>query len=1016
MTDSPSGPGPFLARLSRRLRTRLFLEALLRLLSAGAVWFLPAFWLHALGLSAGTGRSVFYVGFLASALWLYAKYVRIPRRIYARSADLARLAESVRPELRDRLVSATEFAADLEQDPPYSRRMAQAAIDALSENLRAGSARTIVPLSALRPVALRTFAAFLPLFAVLFLAPESVGSFWGGNGSSAEANGLDFLAGDIHLTYHYPEYTGLEALRVPNSSGDIEAPPGTRVALEVRASRDFDRAVLDLEEGSDVELEKGEGRTFSGEITVTSEDHYRFSFDGESDKLRRSLRIKPDREPFAAVDYPPTELEVRETDRIELSYRLEDDYGLKSAELVFDYDNGKKREERRIPLKSFEDRSRSFRGETVWDLSATLFKEGDRVPYFVEVKDNDSVNGPKIGRSETHTLKIFSVQEHHKKLIELQEKYWESMIALLAKRLEHPVPENIRESPDAITGIFTSHIAELNEILVDPLGRLTKELEDDPLATEAIRSLMTAMLDDWSMHRLDYENSLWKFERDLQAWRSDGRGGASLGVFYKLKMLAEGSIQRLEKYIIDLYELLQKQKYDALVGDTEKLSDIRDELRRLLEEYKRTGDEALAERIRALLDEMRKRLSDLYAKMADVKKETNNEFINPEALHPQEMKTNMDGLDQALKSGDLDKAFQELENLSMMLNDTLEQMKKGSEELGESLYSESMRKLLDFQKDLDQLTEKQKEIQKVTEERKQTLQERMAGKMERDLDRNLAEMERKVQEAIREAGAVKQPPSQSTQQNRDVAVGRMEELKKALENRDVSGARDIAELALGRLQALSSELKNPFLIPPGGKKNGNAENIRHAETAEKRLQEVTEELRQAMPDPGKFMNPEEKRQLQEMARRQRQLEQESYRLRQDVAELEKEVPFMPPDAQNLMQSASAGMQQSRQKLDEMRPGQAEGHQRQSIHNMEQLKEGIGEAMKQMQSGMKYGGMQPSMKEGSGRTLKREKVALPKPGEHRSPKELREDLLEAMKRKSPEYYEPQNRQYYKELVK
>ena len=66
--------------------------------------------------------------------------------------------------------------------------------------------------------------------------------------------------------------------------------------------------------------------------------------------------------------------------------------------------------------------------------------------------------------------------------------------------------------------------------------------------------------------------------------------------------------------------------------------------------------------------------------------------------------------------------------------------------------------------------------------------------------------------------------------------------------------------------------------------------------------------------------------------------------------------------------------------------------------------------------MKFGGTRPMPGPMSGREMSREKVALPQAGQHKAPKELREDLLEAMKKKSPESYEPQNRQYYKELVR
>ena len=67
--------------------------------------------------------------------------------------------------------------------------------------------------------------------------------------------------------------------------------------------------------------------------------------------------------------------------------------------------------------------------------------------------------------------------------------------------------------------------------------------------------------------------------------------------------------------------------------------------------------------------------------------------------------------------------------------------------------------------------------------------------------------------------------------------------------------------------------------------------------------------------------------------------------------------------------------------------------------------------------MKYGGMKPGMQgNGGSRQIRKGKVAIPSADQYKTPAELREDILEAMKKPAPESYKEQNSQYYKELVK
>ena len=1014
---SPSRLIGHLESLRGRLFLRFGLEAGIRLLSCVLSLFFLSVCLFALDAPGWLIRGLFWIPLLGVSAYLILKLVVKPRKLYSSIARLASVVEWRIPAFADRLVSACELA---ETDPDkayYSPILAIASIGDMEKRLSSIREESIAPLKELGAPAIRAGIALLLVALAAVIGPAHTGaafaSLWGNHSPDLKAGELHFLMGDITIHYHYPDYTGLNPLRIENASGDIEAYPGTRVGIQATSAEHCGTAVILMDEGDEVPLSRVEGNLFEGSFVVTGKDGYRFECDGSADSRSRQIHIVKDRDPFAALDYPPEELEVRETDRIELAFRLSDDFGLKQAELVFNYDAGKKREDGRFALKTFDKNRKSFEGAVLWDLSPYSFAPGDRVTYYVEVLDNDSVSGPKTGRSRTHVLKVFSVHDHHRKLLDLQEEIWEAMLGLLAKYLEQVIDEKTVPDADSLMKVYSDTDLELTQAILDPLGRLIGEMKEDPLATKAATELLASIHDDFERNKNDYLKSRWKLERDVQIW--DGpESRRTVNGLYRLRALREETIGRLEKAVIDLYELLQKQKYDALVSESEKLADLRDELRQLMEEYRNTKDPALMERIEELLREFRERLNELYKKMADIAKEIPEDFVNMEALTSNNIEGNLDTLAELLKSGDLEKALKELENLSQQLNDMLEQLKEGSENLGDSLYSESMQKLLNFDKDLEQLTRKEEELHDQTEKSFEGYREKLKKRLKNGFELVAKRLAEKVKLARTETGKIENTPNIQARHDRDGAISHMEDLEKTLEATDLKGAEEITKHTQRSLESLSWSLKATYRRQ--GEPDPEKENKEHAREAKRIIDEVARELKEIMPDPNKILSRKEKDLLDQQALKQRELSREANRLRNDVRGMMSEVPFMPGDAEELMNDAANGMEQSRQRLSKRNPGGASGHQQQSIHSMKTLKQGLEQAMQQMQSGMKFGGMRPMMRRGGGRRLSREEVAIPKAEDYKTPKELREDLLEAMKKKAPETYEPQNRQYYKELVK
>gem|GEM_PF-2917050 len=1004
--------------LRRRLFSSLLAEAAARMISLFLLLFLAVWLFYVTGFSPVEARLIFWPLAVLSIAYIAVKYFWIPAVHYSSDREIARLAEEREPRLRDHLLSSVELRSVLESEhePHFSLSLTAAGVDQLTASLEKISISSVIGLESLRRAWLMALASVLLVFLAAWIYPTSVktalaGLFGDGALASYYSGSVNFIAGDIRLTYKYPAYTGLPDMELSGSSGEIDAYPGTRVEISVRSFKNCDEGRMVMKSGRELILDRKGERSFSGELTLLEDDRYRFEFDGEADGRDHAITVKPDRAPAVMVDFPASELEeVKESDIIELAYRLEDDFGLTGAALLINYDDGTKRVDKRIELPAPPDTPRSHAAKWLWDLNSFVFQPGDRVVYRIEATDNDTVSGPKTGSSSPYYLKIFSVREHHEKLLAKQEEIWEAMIGQLATDLEAKFDAAAIPELEALKKRYTFREQELEGKIRQPASELLKELEDDPLAADAIKGIFS-----------EIESSFLKDIQMLGMVRDDlTRYGPDLRFIDSYRTQFSGMVDKtvrdLEKFIVELKDLIAKQRYDSMVTDAEKLASLRDELRELIERYKETGDEALKEQILEKLRQFRAMLEQLKQGMAQNQKELPEEYMNMDALDTRQIDEDLVTLEKLLQADDLEAALSQLGDMSAELDQVLDSLKEGSEEMGENLYGESMQQLNELEKEVAELAKMEEEIKSRTDARYEEYKKRMGKDLSRALDNGLNRIKGKVKEARKTTGEVRENGSLDVEAYKARVLSYIDNLEKALDFKDIQEALDMAAGSASYLEILERLIKDSF-APSQQNIMERDINEKRAGSAAKLMREVEEELRRLMPDPERLLGKDEKRKLEELSQRQKQLLQEAGQMQGRIGQMSQEMPFMPPDANQRMNEARNGMDGAVQSLEQMRPGKATEQQQEALYSLEQLKQSLGEARKKMMSGMKYGGMQPGMQgEGRGRQIRKGKVAIPSADQYKTPAELREDILEAMKKPAPENYKEQNSQYYKELVK
>ena len=122
--------------------------------------------------------------------------------------------------------------------------------------------------------------------------------------------------------------------------------------------------------------------------------------------------------------------------QVKLRFEAEDDFGLSEVALAFKLPGAAK--PGRVLLQRSLDLSRRASGDYSWEMAPLGLMAGDRIAYYVEAVDNDEISGKKTGVSRTQYLKVYSEAEHHRQVLAQIDEQWESLVKLLADRLEGP--------------------------------------------------------------------------------------------------------------------------------------------------------------------------------------------------------------------------------------------------------------------------------------------------------------------------------------------------------------------------------------------------------------------------------------------------------------------------------------------------------------------------------------------------------------------------------------------------
>jgi hypothetical protein len=433
----------------------------------------------------------------------------------------------------------------------------------------------------------------------------------------------------FEIKLDYPSYTGRKDETIENT-GDLVVPQGTIIDWIFDANHTDHISFYFENENKKSETKRFSDFLFTLKKRVLKDDMYQVFFSNQAlpkgDSVRYSLNVIPDKYPEITaekfVDSSAGKL-------IFLAGDASDDYGIEKIMFHYSLFRGdKKVTEIDQIIKQNAASPVAFRHS--FDLNTLEIQPGDKVEYYLEVFDNDAVNGSKSTKSAAWTFDMPTLDEF-KKMEDFNED-------LIQKNMLQAAKESKK---------LQEQLQKMREKLLqqkDMDWQTRKELQRILDQQKALEKLVEEAKKAMEENKKNQEEFSEKNEEVKQKQE-------------KLEELMEQVVQDEMKSLMEkIQELMQELNKDEALKMMEQMemndSKMNKQMDRMLELFKQLEiEKEVTETVKEL-----ERLSD---KQEELKKETDAGQNNPQQSAPEKQKENQDKLIE--KQKDLQEDFKKIE-------------------------------------------------------------------------------------------------------------------------------------------------------------------------------------------------------------------------------------------------------------------------------------------------------------------------------------------------------------------
>ena len=912
-----------------------------------------------------------------------------PRRRWGRDRELARWVGTRHAPIASDLLSSVELATAPARPGAPSRDLVDALIESTESELETIEPISLLPADEVPKARLYALGALALNIVLVVLAPHVVSRGWRQLVSAPPApfDGAQLssvpLVGDLGVKLQYPPYSQRKNFEVQSSSGDVRGLPGTTVTLSARVLVPAVKVELVVESGT-AEPKKVEaklaGDTMTSQFTIDASARYRISVlmpDGERkiEATPRAIEAEPDQVPAVQLMAPADTLDVANLRRIELAYVIEDDFGVTSAELV--WEGGKDRGRKPIALGAAA--QARLQGKLMWDVAEVQVPSGGDVRYWIEAKDNDNIGGPNVGKSREFHLRVVSPRERHEETLDRQQQVAEKLLKNLGGRLVG-FGDNIAARDE--------HSRSLRDAVVE-LASINAAYETDPHASDNMRKALGGIHD-----RLD---RLASAEVKLMP---KGTQKVTPGRFGVVDSKLNGE---LEDDLLTLADWLDRERLEGLLDVSDEIAAHQKRLSELLAQHARTKDPRLLEEINREMRALDRAYAELEKHRKGMAEDVLDQYVHRDAIQAEKGTACMDEVRQLIAAGKTAEAQTKLDACQ-------QQHSRGASSLEGSLAALRGDKFGDEQKKLHEVMNERADVAKdqddIAAEANRIFESyaRKADDVAKDHRREaskkvsaLVDKLRKKLEAINEAGL-----TPFAKEELDIVERRLTDLDHMVADGDLAEALGMARQAKQSLDTIAGELEAAINDDPKSKwADATQSALDDIERAAPIAKELIDELSSLSPKPEQIMSVEDLRALDRLRRREAMNRARTQKLGEKTKQLGADLPGdAAAELGKKLGAANEHMMKADERMKSRDPSGTRESTRSAADALAKARDRARSAARQAQEGL----------------TSDEPIRIPGADEYRAPERFREEILEAGKKAPPAGYQEMWKRYQEELIK
>ena len=556
----------------------------------------------------------------------------------------------------------------------------------------------------------------------------------------------------LKVKLNYPRYLNKPAEQLTNA-GNLEVPEGTNVTWQMATANAKEAFISFSSSEGNNPMQNIDDQMFMFSKNFNNPDQFTITLANENsknkDKISYNVSVIKDQYPEIVVD------QIRDSilfKNVLLGGNISDDYGVTVLTLNYQVQKGKSTSEyKSVPVKINPNQvSESFFYE--WKLDSLGLNAGDQLSYYLQVWDNDGINGHKATRSANYTFSLPSKEE------------MKSDIAKTQSGTENSLDKSVKKAKE-----LGESIDEANQKLK---GKQSMDFQDKKMLENMIEQKQNL---DKLIDELRKQNKLLEQKKDASSEQNE-----------KLREKSE-QLQKLMDELLDpetkkLFEELEKllnenpnlpQIQDLMNKMDRKELNLEKELERALELFKQMQfDYKVDQAVNEIKEEIKTQEEILEETKDLAENKKDDKKANDQKAEDSKNKDQAKNEKTDQKSDDQKSEDQKGEN-------------QGEDQKGEDQKSEDQKdSKTDEKSDAEELAEKQDELNKEFEEFEKSIAE--LDSLAKELDKpgetpSKEQMEQTKQSQQQSKQSLQQGKPKNSMKPQEQSLQQMKEMQQQME-------------------------------------------------------------------------------------------------------------------------------------------------------------------------------------------------------------------------------------------